>query len=83
MIKNAIESGLLTKDKIILEPTSGNTGIGLAMVGAALGYEVKLCMPECVSFERKAILQAFGGELVLTDGTKGTDGAIIKARTIA
>jgi S-sulfo-L-cysteine synthase (O-acetyl-L-serine-dependent) len=80
MIKNAIESGLLAKDKIILEPTSGNTGIGLAMVGAALGYKVKLCMPECVSFERKAILEAFGSELVLTDGKKGTDGAIIMAK---
>jgi S-sulfo-L-cysteine synthase (O-acetyl-L-serine-dependent) len=79
MIKNAIESGLLTRDKIILEPTSGNTGIGLAMVGAALGYRVKLCMPECVSFERRAVLQAFGGELVLTDGSKNTDGAILKA----
>ncbi|MFH0976901.1 MAG: cysteine synthase family protein [Spirochaetota bacterium] len=80
MIKNAIESGLLTHDKTILEPTSGNTGIGLAMVGTALGYTVKLCMPECVSFERKAILEAFGSELILTDGSKGTDGSIIKAR---
>jgi S-sulfo-L-cysteine synthase (O-acetyl-L-serine-dependent) len=80
MIKHAVESGLLTLNKTILEPTSGNTGIGLSMVGAALGYKVKLCMPDCVSLERKAILEAFGSELVLTDGTKGTDGAIIKAR---
>ncbi|MBN2402593.1 MAG: cysteine synthase family protein [Spirochaetes bacterium] len=80
MIKNAMETGLLTKDKIILEPTSGNTGIGLAMVGAALGFKVKLCMPQCVSFERRAILEAFGSELVLTEGTRGTDSAIIKAR---
>ncbi len=80
MIKHAIESGLLIPDKIILEPTSGNTGIGLSMIGAALGYKVKLCMPDCVSLERKAILEAFGSELVLTDGSKGTDGAIIKAR---
>ena len=80
MIKNAIESGVLTTEKTILEPTSGNTGIGLAMVGAALGFRVKLCMPACVSFERRAVLEAFGAELVLTDGTKGTDGSIIKAR---
>lgn len=82
MIKDAIERGLLTPEKIILEPTSGNTGIGLAMVGAALGYKVKLCMPECVSFERRAILEAFGCELVLTDGSKNTDGAILKAREL-
>ncbi len=80
MLKNAVESGLLTKNKTILEPTSGNTGIGLAMVGAALGFKVKLCMPDCVSFERRAILEALGSELVLTDGSKGTDGAIIMAK---
>lgn len=80
MLKSAIESGELTKDKVILEPTSGNTGIGLAMVGTALGYKIKLCMPECVSMERRNILQVFGAELVLTEGLKRTDGAIIKAR---
>jgi cysteine synthase B len=80
MIKHAIETGELTHDKIILEPTSGNTGIGLAMVGATLGYRVRLCMPECVSLERRSILEAFGAELVITTGCEGTDGAIIKAR---
>lgn len=80
MIQNAIDSGELTRDKIILEPTSGNTGIGLAMVGSALGYRVKLCMPQCVSIERRNILEAFGAELVLTDGNQKTDGAIIRAR---
>ncbi|MDY6968483.1 MAG: cysteine synthase family protein [Spirochaetota bacterium] len=80
MIRSAIESGELTENKIILEPTSGNMGIGLAMVGAALGFKVKLCMPDCVSLERRAILEAFGAELVLTDGCDGTDGAILKAR---
>lgn len=83
MIKNAIERGELTRDRIILEPTSGNTGIGLAMVGAALGFQVRLCMPECVSLERRSILEAFGADLVLTDGRRGTDGAIIKAREMA
>ena len=80
MIRSAIESGELTEDKTILEPTSGNMGIGLAMVGAALGFKVKLCMPDCVSLERRAILEAFGAELVLTDGCNGTDSAILKAR---
>ncbi|TAL37118.1 MAG: cysteine synthase family protein [Spirochaetes bacterium] len=80
MLRHAIESGELTPDKVILEPTSGNTGIGLAMVGVALGYKVKLCMPQCVSMERRSTLEAFGAELVLTPGCEGTDGAIIKAR---
>ncbi|MCX8122927.1 MAG: cysteine synthase family protein [Spirochaetes bacterium] len=80
MIKKAIESGELTPDKIILEPTSGNTGIGLAMVGSALGYKVILCMPKCVSVERQQTLIAFGAQLVLTEGCLGTDGAIIQAR---
>ncbi|MEJ5360686.1 MAG: cysteine synthase family protein [Spirochaetota bacterium] len=79
MIKKAIESGTLTPDKTILEPTSGNTGIGLAMVGSALGYKVVLCMPKCVSVERQQTLIAFGAQLVLTDGCMGTDGAIIQA----
>ncbi len=80
MLRHAIESGELTPDKIILEPTSGNTGIGLAMVGVALGLRVKLCMPMCVSMERRSILEAFGAELVLTPGCEGTDGAIVRAR---
>jgi cysteine synthase B len=80
MIKSAIDSGELTIGKVILEPTSGNTGIGLAMIGAALGFKVRLCMPDCVSMERRNILTAFGAELVLTDGCQSTNGAIIKAR---
>lgn len=79
MIKTAEESGDLTKDKIIVEPTSGNTGIALAMIGAAKGYQVKLFMPECVSIERHRILEAFGAELVLTPAKEGTDGAIRRA----
>lgn len=82
MIIKALESGDLTPGKTILEPTSGNTGIGLAMVGTALGYRVKLCMPECVSIERRALLEIFGAELILTPGHLGTDGAIIKAREL-
>ncbi len=81
MIKNAIETGELTEGKIILEPTSGNTGIGLAMVGAALGFCVRLCMPECVSIERRSVLQALGADIILTEGNN-TDGAIIKARKL-
>ena len=82
MIKEAERSGRLTRDKIILEPTSGNTGIGLAMVASAKGYKLKLVMLECVSEERKNILSVFGTELVLTPGCQGTDGAILKAREI-
>ncbi|MBF0457172.1 MAG: cysteine synthase [Nitrospirae bacterium] len=76
MIKDAEADGTLTKDKVILEPTSGNTGIGLAMVAAAKGYLVKLVMPECVSMERRKTLEAFGAELILSPGKEGTDGAI-------
>ena len=79
MLKKAEECGELTADKIILEPTSGNTGIAIAMIGAAKGYRVKLCMPECVSTERRAILEAYGAEVVLTPAGEGTDGAIRKA----
>ncbi|MDT8302785.1 MAG: cysteine synthase family protein [Sedimentisphaerales bacterium] len=82
MIKKAEESGELTKGKIILEPTSGNTGIALAMIGAAKGYKVKLCMPECVSTERQHILQALSAEVVLTPAKEGTDGAIRKAHEL-
>ncbi len=82
MIKEAETSGLLDKSKIIIEPTSGNTGIALAMIGAGKGYRVKLCIPMCVSVERRHILEAFGAEIVLTPPEKGTDGAIIEARRI-
>jgi len=80
MIKKAEESGQLTGDKIIVEPTSGNTGIALAMIGSARGYKVKLFMPECVSTERQICLQAFGAEVVLTPAKEATDGAIRRAR---
>ena len=76
MIKTAEAEGRLTKGSTILEATSGNTGIGLAMVGTARGYKVKLVMPECVSMERRKVLEAFGAELVLSPGNQGTDGAI-------
>jgi cysteine synthase B len=76
MIKKAEESGKLTPDKTIVEPTSGNMGIALAMIGAAMGYKVKLFMPECVSVERQLVLQAFGAEAVLTPAGEAVDGAI-------
>src|SRR4030043_2012562 len=79
MIKKAEESGKLTKDKTIVEPTSGNMGIALAMIGAAKGYRVKLFMPECVSTERQRTLAALGAEAVLTPAKEGTDGAIRRA----
>jgi len=82
MIKKAEESGELTSGKIILEPTSGNTGIALAMIGAAKGYPVRLCMPACVSIERQHILQALGADVVLTPAKEGTDGAIRKAHQL-
>ncbi len=79
MIQMAEESGELTKDKIIAEPTSGNTGIAIAMIGAAKGYKVKLFMPDCVSTERQLTLKAFGAEVVLTPAGEGVDGAIRQA----
>ncbi|MGQ9665659.1 MAG: PLP-dependent cysteine synthase family protein, partial [bacterium] len=79
MIQKMEESGQLTNDKIIIEATSGNTGIALAMIGATKGYRVKLFMPECVSVERQHILEAFGAEVVLTPAKEGTDGAIKRA----
>jgi len=82
MIKDAEEAGRIKKGDTILEATSGNTGIGLAMVGAAKGYRVKLVMPECVSLERRKVLEAFGAELVLSPGNEGTDGAIRLAHKI-
>lgn len=80
MVEAAEKEGKLGKDRIILEATSGNTGIGLAMVGAAKGYKVKLTMPECVSIERRRTLEALGAELLLSPGNEGTDGAIRLAR---
>ncbi len=82
MVKKAEASGELNKDKTILESTSGNTGIALAMIGASKGYRVRLVMPDCVSLERRRILEAFGAEVVLTPGGEGTDGAIRKAHEI-
>ena len=79
MIRRAEESGELTKDRTILEPTSGNTGIALAMIGAAKGYRVVLTLPGCVSTERRHILEAFGAEVVMTPARESTDGAIRKA----
>lgn len=82
MIKKAEETGRLTPDKTIIEPTSGNTGIALAMIGATKGYRLKLFMPQCVSVERQLILQAFGAEVVLTPAREGTDGAIRAAHRV-
>ena len=79
MITKAEERGELTKDKIILEPTSGNTGIAIAMIGAAKGYTVELCMPECVSSERRLILESLGSHVFLTSARENIDGAIRKA----
>ncbi|NQT21763.1 MAG: cysteine synthase [Planctomycetes bacterium] len=82
MVQKAEEDGHLTPGKVILEPTSGNTGIGLAMVGACKGYRVKLTLPECVSVERRQTLLAYGAELVLTPAAERTDGAIRGAHRI-
>ncbi|HEX2967318.1 MAG TPA: cysteine synthase family protein [Syntrophorhabdaceae bacterium] len=82
MITKAEERGELTRDKIILEPTSGNTGIAIAMIGSAKGYHVELCMPECVSTERRLILQGLGSEVFLTPAKDNIDGAIRKALSL-
>ncbi len=82
MVMDAEAAGLIGPGAAILEATSGNTGIGLAMVGAAKGYKVKLVMPECVSLERRKVLEALGAELVLSPGQEGTDGAIRLAHEI-
>lgn len=83
MVEAAERDGRLAPGKVILEPTSGNTGIGLAMVGACKGYRVKLALPECATMERRQILLAYGAELVLTPGGERTDGAIREAMRIA
>ncbi len=82
MILDAEASGELTPDRVILEATSGNTGIGLAMAGAAKGYRVRLTMPACVSMERRRVLEAFGADIVLTPAEEGTDGAIREAHRL-
>ncbi len=82
MIQAGISSGLLERGKTIIDATSGNTGIAYAMIGAAMGYAVKLCLPESASVERKRILRAYGAELVTTPGDEGTDGAIRRVREI-
>jgi cysteine synthase B len=82
MIKVAEEKGLLDHSKTILEPTSGNTGIGLAMVAACKGYRIKLTLPECVSVERRQVLLAYGAELDLTPAHERTDGAIREAHRL-
>ncbi len=83
MVERAESEGKLTKDKTLLEPTSGNTGIALAMIGRMKGYRVKVVMPENVSIERRQLLEIFGAEIILSDGKRGTNGAIQVAQQLA
>lgn len=83
MIRDLVLAGKLKQGDTIVEPTSGNTGIGIAMIGAAKGYKVVLTMPDTLSVERRRMLAAYGAELILTEGAKGMKGAIEKAQELA